>query len=219
MPPMNEYPDTERRELERRCRDLVSRCAPEADAGKLCRRLVDKYSEPQRSYHTLEHVDYCLAQLDHARHLAEDPDSIELAIWFHDAVYDPRADDNELRSAELFDSLLGPHLPHERAARVHRLIRDTEHPNEPEDNDARLMVDIDLSSFGLPWDEFMRDTDAIRSELAHVPEPQFSAGKRRFLNGLLSRSSIYLTAHFRERLEAQARSNIERHLAEMDTGA
>lgn len=203
--------------LERRFRDLVCRCAPDADAGELYRLLVDKYSERQRSYHTLRHIHHCLAQLDHARHLAEDPDGIELAIWFHDAVYDTDADDNELRSAQLFDSLLGPHLPRERAAHIHRLIRDTEHPSEPEDNDARLMVDIDLSSFGLPWEDFMRDTDAICSELSHLPEAQFVAGKCRFLNELLSRSSIYLTPHFRERLEAQARSNIERHMRELDT--
>ena len=85
--------------------------------------------------------------VDSARHLAEDPDSIELSIWFHDVVYDPEADDNELRSAELFDSLLGTNLSPERAARIHRLIRVTEHPSEPEDMDARLMVDIDLSKF------------------------------------------------------------------------
>lgn len=216
MPPMNERPGTERRDLETRLRDTLSRCAAKADGGELYRILVGKYSEPQRSYHTLKHVHHCLAQLDRARHLAEDPDSIELAIWFHDAVYDPDTDDNELRSAQLFDSLLGPHLPRERAARIHRLIRDTEHPNEPEDNDARLMVDIDLSSFGLPWDDFMRDTQAIHSELAHTPEPQLVAGKRKFLNALLSRPSIYLTAHFREHLEAQARSNIERHMRDLD---
>lgn len=219
MPPMNERAKTESRALESRFRNVVARCAPEADAGELYRILADKYSEPQRSYHTLEHIDHCLHQLDRARHLAEDPDGIELALWFHDAVFDPDADDNEARSAQLFDSLLGPHLPRERAVRIHRLIRDTEHPSEPDDNDARLMVDIDLSSFGLPWDEFIRDTRAILRELAHIPEPQLVAGKCRFLNELLSRPSIYLTAHFRGRLEAQARSNIERHLHDLDTDA
>jgi predicted metal-dependent HD superfamily phosphohydrolase len=216
---MNEHPGAERPVLEGRFRDVVSRCAPDADAGGVYRLLADKYSEPQRSYHTLGHIHHCLVQFDHARHLAEDPDALELAIWFHDAVFDPGADDNELRSAQLFDALLGPHLPRERAARVHGLIRDTEHPNEPGDNDARLMVDIDLSSFALPWDEFMRDTHAIRAELSQMPEPQLVAGSRRFLEALLSRPSIYQTAFFRDRLEAQARSNIERCMRDLDTGA
>lgn len=210
---MNERLDTG--ESERRFRALVTRCAPEADAGELYRLLAGKYSEPQRSYHTLEHIHHCLAELDRARHLAEDPDGIELAIWFHDAVYDPDADDNEQRSAQLFDSVLGPHLHHERAARIHRLIRDTEHSSPPRENDARLMVDIDLSSLALAWDKFMRDTRAIFSERARVPESELVTGKCRFLNELLSRSSIYQTAHFRDRLEAQARSNIGRYLREV----
>ncbi|MDZ7839232.1 MAG: hypothetical protein U5R46_00195 [Gammaproteobacteria bacterium] len=216
MPVTNERPGMVELELEKRFRELVSRCAPEADAGELYRMLVDKYSESHRGYHTLEHIRHCLVQLDGARHLADDPDAIELAIWFHDAVFDTGAGDNERRSAQLFDSRLGLHLSSERAARIHRLIRDTEHPSEPEDNDGRLMADIDLSSFALPWDEFMRDTRAIAAECAHVPEAQHVAGKCRFLNALLSRSSIFQTAHFRERLEAQARSNIERHMRDLN---
>lgn len=215
MPVMNEPPGIEERELKNRFHDVVSRCAPEADAGELYRILVDKYSEPHRSYHTLEHIRHCLAQLDGARHLADDADAIELAIWFHDAVFDIGADDNERRSALLFDSRLGPYLSPERAAYIHHLIRDTEHPSEPGDNDGRLMVDIDLSSFALPWDEFMRDTRAILAESAHVPEAQLVAGKCRFLNALLSRSSIFQTVHFREHHEAQARSNIERHMRDL----
>lgn len=215
---MSGNPAVDLRALEERFRGLAARCAPDIDGEEVFRILVDRYSEPQRSYHTLAHIHHCLGQLDGARHLAADPDGIELAIWFHDAVYDPAADDNERRSAELFDSLIGLHLSRERAAHVHGLIRDTEHPNVPRDIDARLMVDIDLSSFGLPWEEFMRDTRAIREELAHVPEQRFEEGKRGFLNELLSRSSIYLTPYFRERLEARARSNIERVMGDMNTG-
>ena len=217
--PMSETSDTEPRNPEDRFRSLVSRCAPGADAGELYRIVVERYSEPQRSYHTLGHIYHCLTQLDGARHLAEDPDAMELAIWFHDIVYETAAGDNELRSARLFDSLLGPHMAPERAARVHRLIRDTEHPIEPEDNDGRLMVDIDLSSLALPWEDFMRDTQAVCRELSHVSEAQLAEGKCNFFKQLLSRSSIYLTTHFRERLEAQARANIERHMRDLNSGA
>lgn len=213
--PMTEHPASRDPELEKRFRDVVVRCAPEADDGILCRTVMAKYSEPHRRYHTLDHIRHCLAQLDRTRHLAADPDALELAVWFHDVVYDPAACDNELRSALFFDAHLGVHLPGERAARVHRLIMDTEHPSEPDDGDARLMVDIDLSSFALPWDEFMRDTNAIQEEFAHVPEEQLIAGKLKFLEALLSRPRFYLTDNFRDRLEAQARSNIERHMRDM----
>ena len=197
-----------------RFRDLVARCASEADGERLYRTIEDKYSEPHRHYHTLSHIRHCLEQLDRAAHLAADAEAIELALWFHDVIYDPTLDDNELRSALFFDANLGIHLPDERAGRVHHLIMATEYPSEPRDGDARLMVDIDLSSFGLPWEEFMRDTRAIEAEYSHVPEEQYTAGKRKFLNSLLSRPRLYLTDYLHDRLEAQARSNIEQYLRE-----
>lgn len=202
-------------ELGQRFRDLVSRCAPEADAGSLYATVEGRYSEPHRRYHTLDHIQYCLSQLDRVRHLAADADAIELALWFHDVIYDPTLNDNERRSADLFESLLGGYLPDHRAARVYRLIIVTEYPSEPDDGDERLMVDIDLSSFALPWEAFMRDTQAIRAEFAHVPEERFVAGKLRFLNAMLSRPRFYQSDYFHDHLEDRARSNIERYMREI----
>lgn len=202
-------------QLEIRFSGLVSRCAPDVDPVPLYETIADRYSEPHRQYHTLEHIQHCLAQLDEVRHLAEDPDALELAIWFHDLIYDPTADDNERRSARSFDLLLGNHMPGDRAAHVHQMIVDTEYPSEPDDFDGQLMVDIDLSSFALPWDEFMRDTDNIRMEFAHVSEEDFYAGKLKFLDKLTSRPRFFLTDYFHDRLESQARANIERHIKEV----
>lgn len=215
---MTEHRDVQNPELEQRFRDVVSRCAPEADADKPYATVEQQYSEPHRRYHTLDHIRYCLSQLDRVRHLASDPDAIELALWFHDIIYDPTANDNELRSARLFKSLLGGYMSDERAGRVYRLIIVTEYPSEPDDGDEKLMVDIDLSSFALPWEEFMRDTHAIRSEFAHLPEERFVAGKLKFLNAMLARSRFYLSDYFHDRLEERARSNIERHIRDIENG-
>lgn len=85
--------------LEGRFLELLRRLDLEPHAGSVFRLVAEHYSEPGRHYHTLEHIGYCLHRLDDVRHLLRDADAAELALWFHDTVYDPSRDDNELRSA------------------------------------------------------------------------------------------------------------------------
>ena len=66
----------------------------------LFHQLVACYSEPHRKYHTTRHLEECLSHLDRVRSEAERPGEVELALWFHDAIYDTLRKDNETRSAE-----------------------------------------------------------------------------------------------------------------------
>ena len=74
-----------------------------SEPRKAFNKLIATYSEKQRAYHTLQHLYECLVLLDLIRADLKDAHAVELAIWFHDAVYDPQAKDNELKSAELFE--------------------------------------------------------------------------------------------------------------------
>ena len=76
-----------------------------AAPGPIYEDLFRRYSEPHRRYHTPRHIDRCLEQLDLARNLMDDPDAVEMALWFHDVIYDPGENDNELKSAEWFTSI------------------------------------------------------------------------------------------------------------------
>ena len=67
----------------------------------LYEQLLQAYSEPQRHYHTLQHLAECLQLQSESAHLAQHPAEIAIALWFHDAVYDVKAHDNEARSAAL----------------------------------------------------------------------------------------------------------------------
>ena len=74
------------------------------------------------------------------------------------------------------------------------------------------MLDIDLSSFGLPWDDFVRDSSAVRQESPQLSDAEFFPGQRAFLESLVGREHFYFTEFFRSRIEETARSNIQRHL-------
>lgn len=194
-----------------RCLERGLQAAP----GPIYDDLMRRYTESHRRYHTPGHINRCLEEMDLARHLMDDPDAVEMALWFHDAVYDPRANDNELKSAEWFMRLGREWFEPAFCRKVFDLIMATVHKTPPEEKDAQFVVDVDLSSFGLPWDDFKRDSQAVRDEFDHLPDNEFYPGQLRFLNSLLRRETFYCTEFFRRRFEHTARKNIRRYMSEL----
>jgi len=66
--------------------------------------LVSRYGEPGRAYHTLQHIGEGIGHLKTGRSVAPE---IPIAWWFHDAIYDPRRQDNEDKSAAWAGAVLG----------------------------------------------------------------------------------------------------------------
>jgi predicted metal-dependent HD superfamily phosphohydrolase len=201
---------------QKRWMGLWSRLGAQGSGLSIFAHLAAAYTEPGRAYHTAEHIDDCLSQLDLSRDLARRPDEVEAALWFHDAVYLPGGPDNEDRSARLAQTaLLACAVPLEVSRRVGELVLATRHLTIPRDSDAQLVCDIDLSILGREpevFDEFER---RIREEYAWVPEPIYRSSRSEVLTGFLRRRSIYQTENFRERYEQPARANLERILAEL----
>ena len=178
--------------------------------------LSSRYAEPHRAYHTLGHVAHCLDEFDAARALTRDAVSVEMALWYHDAVYDPRAKDNEERSAELASRVaVDMGLPAAKGLRVADLIRVSTHAGLAPDPDAQLFADVDLSILGQPEGTFAEYERQVRVEYAWVPEPAFRSGRAAILKAFLDRPSIYGTPFFRDKYEAAARRNLERSLLEL----
>jgi predicted metal-dependent HD superfamily phosphohydrolase len=178
--------------------------------------LAAAYAEPGRAYHTAEHIRDCLAQFDLARHEASRPDEVEAAIWFHDSVYVPGGSDNEDQSARLAEAALTAcGVSREVAGRIADLVLATRHLATPDDPDARLICDIDLSIFGREPVAFDRFERQIRQEYDWVPEPLYRASRSEILAGFLRRRSIYQTEYFRRQYEASARTNLERLIARL----
>jgi len=159
-------------------------------------------------------VEHCLRQHDLAAHLMDDCDAVEMAIWFHDVVYDVPTDDNEKASARLFTKLAVGSVRLDFGQTVHDMILATQHPQIPSNKDEKFLVDVDLSSFGLPWEDMSRDSDNVRQEFASTSDEDFYAGHTAFMRALLGRPHFFATEFFRDRYEDQARSNIARLLEE-----
>ena len=199
---------------------LLMRCcvdgAGTVEAGPIFDEVSGRYREPHRRYHTPQHIHHCLEQFDLAADLLDDRDAVEMALWFHDVVWEAQAAPgvNEQESADLFVKRLGDSLDEGFRDAVYRLVMVTVYPSDPATSDQGYMVDIDLSSFGLPWEEFRRDSQAVRDELPHLTDEEFFPKQHRFLRMLLGRDRFFVTDFFAERYERTVRDNIERLLRE-----
>jgi predicted metal-dependent HD superfamily phosphohydrolase len=175
----------------------------------LCAELCQRYAEPHRKYHTLQHLAECLALCERDSALAQQPAEVAVALWFHDAVYELMRSDNEAASAAWAQRVLreaGASLA--VAGRVHDMVMATRHNVQPSTPDAQLLVDIDLAILGATPARFAEYEQQIRDEYRHVPGLIFRMKRRAVLSGFLAREHLYATAAYRERYEAVARANL-----------
>jgi len=177
----------------------------------LLAELQAAYAQSQRFYHTQQHLQECLTLLDEVKHLAQQPQQIALALYFHDAVYDPQADDNEAQSAAWAAHVLkSSGASSILIERIKQLIMATQHHVISEDdNDAKLLLDIDLAILGQDSVRFNEYEQQIKQEYAWVADEKFKEGRGQVLQSFLQREAIYQSDYFRRRLEQQARLNIQ----------
>jgi predicted metal-dependent HD superfamily phosphohydrolase len=182
--------------------------------GGLFNQLVAAYSQQHRHYHTLQHLRECLAHWDAAGTLARRPAEVELALWFHDAVYDARRDDNEERSADWAQrSVAAAGCDAGVGERVKALVLATKGHAPSDDPDTQLLLDIDLAILGASPERFAEFERQVRAEYEHVPADTYRAGRRRVLEGFRQRPRIYGTAAYHGALEQRARANLGQALA------
>lgn len=181
----------------------------------LLEALAARYSEPHRRYHTLEHISEVLGHVDRLVAAGEpvaDACAVELAAWFHDAVYGPTAGDNEARSAQLAIEMLGEAgVEPERLGRVSDLVLATEH-HIPGDADSAVLVDADLAVLGSDRERYLEYAAAIRAEYAHLDDDAYRRGRAEVLRGLLDRPLLYHTRTMRESRAERAARNIDAEL-------
>ncbi len=179
------------------------------------------YSEKHRFYHSIKHIEAMLRQLDAAKDLAEKPAELELAIYFHDAIYKIFSKSNERDSALWAqDFALSQGYSREGAERVYSLIMATAHDvtaqdGKLHDNDQKIIVDIDLSILGSSPEEYDKYERFIRKEYEAVPLSTYREKRKELLESFLERSSIYNLDAFQNKYESAARANISRAITRL----
>lgn len=176
--------------------------------------IAIRYNETGRAYHTLNHLQQLFSQFEHIKHKLQQPSIIALALFYHDIVYEPTRNDNELKSAEYAQAVLDNYLNDAQIKRVYHLILMTaEHElNDKKDTDAAYLLDMDLSVLGASWPEYEQYAKSVRQEYAHVAKVAYRLGRTEVLKGLLAHPRLYLTDYYYQRLEDQARKNIQREI-------
>lgn len=174
--------------------------------------LLQAYSEPSRHYHTAAHIAAMLRQSDSCAEMLQDKMATDLAILYHDIVYDASRKDNEEASAERAaaeSEQLG--VTGERIARITELIHATKHHTaDGPINDMHYLLDFDLGVLGAAPHLYDAYASGIRMEYSIYPDALYNPGRKAVLAHFLEMEFIYKTPFFRERFEAQARVNLQR---------
>lgn len=191
-----------------------------AAADRIIRCLHARYEEPHRGYHDLDHLCDCFYLLNEYSYVVgDDTDAIQIALWYHDAIYEPRGGDNEERSVELARrELTRAGVNEELIQQVSELILSTKHgPNGPmcKNIHEMLLNDIDLWILASPQARFDQYEEGVWFEYRNVGWERFCEGRKRVLSWFLDRERIYLTDEFHTHYHEAARENITRALSKL----
>ena len=177
-------------------------------------KLIERYREPHRAYHTLQHLDECLRLRSNLLGDCESPAEIDIALWFHDAIYAPMRHDNEALSAKWLGQVATQWgLAPEVRLRLHGLVMATCHRAAPTTGDEALLVDVDLAILGADPIRFDEYEAQVRREFRWVPRPLYRRKRREVLSEFQNRRQIYSSEACLHLFEEQARSNLARSIA------
>jgi predicted metal-dependent HD superfamily phosphohydrolase len=190
---------------------------PKADSRKILEEVIEKYTEPHRSYHNLSHIYSLLMMAEEYYDFIENPILFELSIWFHDLIYDPSRNDNEEKSAERAVELLSPFLADSFLENLNQMILSTiKHAPILKDHDNELFLDLDMSVLATESKIYEAYTSAIRKEFSIFPDEIYQSGRKSVLKKFVEGESIFLTQFFQENFEEQAIENIQNEIASLN---
>lgn len=170
--------------------------------------LLKAYTEPQRAYHSVQHIVECLDLFYQIAHELKDPIAVQMAIWFHDAIYDPKSSRNELCSAEWMKQICAAYLDQPTIEKIYRWIMATQQHQASVDSDLNYLLDIDLAILASDSDRFIEYEQQIQFEYAWVDPEIYPVKRAQVLAHFQQMQPLFQTAYFQNNFEQQAKLNL-----------
>ncbi len=175
--------------------------------------IYQYYHEPHRYYHTLHHIQSMLQLFDNIQQNLQSPETVLLAIFYHDIIYQPTKTDNEQQSANVLYQTLCPYIADDILQKACQLILLThKHELIHDDNDASYFLDMDLAILASTPRIYQQYAKNIRQEYHHVSNSLYQQARCFILQNFLQRQRLYFTDYFYQRLEKQARENLQHEI-------
>jgi len=179
--------------------------------------------DPRRHYHTVVHLYEMIVHFQHSRHglSKQDAQAILLAIFFHDAIYNAQASDNEEQSNILFETTAFDDDQSALKSKVSSMILATKTHNatNAEDHAIKLLLDLDMAVLGKDPDAYLAYASLIRKEYQHVDQEVYCSKRAEILQAFLDNTDhIFATDLFRDLYEAKARENLRNEIEVLQAG-
>lgn len=190
---------------------------PKRKKQSIITQLFARYQESHRAYHNLSHI-WNLRQIFRTvRGNLEAPSVVELAIWFHDAIYDPSSKTNELDSSALLQQLLKANIPEADLLLCSKMI-DSTLGHQPIDQHPDLLafLDMDLAILAAPEPLYYQYTVSVREEYQQYSNAVFIPGRKAMLQRFLDRPKLFFSPPLQQQLEASARANLKKELSNLN---
>jgi predicted metal-dependent HD superfamily phosphohydrolase len=186
----------------------------------LFRKLLDAYGEQQRAYHDFSHIRRCLEEFDVVKNRLGHPDEVEVAIWFHDIIYDPLSSRNEEDSANIAAAeLKKAKISNASILMIKDLILATRHNGIVKGSDAQYLMDIDIATLGSTPAIYQQYEKNIRKEYMGVSDSMYRQKRKELLEAFLKNDRIYRTNFFRSKYAEKAKRNLEAAIKALSEGA
>lgn len=181
--------------------------------NKLWGEISESYSDKNRHYHTLLHLDNLLKQLTEVKAEIKEWDAVLFTLYYHDIVYNSLKSDNEERSAKLAEKRMTQlSVPNEMIESCKNQILATKSHLENSDSDTNYFTDADLSVLGQNWEIYSGYFKNVRKEYSIYPDWVYNPGRKKVLQHFLAMIRIFKTDYFFNKFEEQAKQNLQREL-------